>query len=48
MKEKLDHTQKKITEYRIMASKSTNGSSNSNEEDALVIDVSEGENVTSS
>jgi len=48
MEGKLDHTKKKITEYGIMANKSANGSSNSNEEDALVINVSEGENVMTS
>ena len=45
MKGKLDHTQKKITEYGIMANKSANESSTSNEEDTLLINVSDGEKV---
>ena len=48
MKGKLDHTQKKITEYGIIANKSANESSTSNEEDALLINVSDGEKVNSS
>ena len=41
MKGKLDHSQRKITEYGILSNSNSTGSSNSTEEEALVIDLSD-------